>query len=78
MLVEEYFYNVYNSRNLRIHKIMNSNCLRVLIAWKRHHDHVNSYKGNHLVGVGLDLRGLVYYLNGRKHGDTEVGMALER
>ena len=50
----------------------------VSIIVKRHHDHVNSYKGNHLVGVGLDLRGLVCYLNGRKHGDTEVGMALER
>jgi hypothetical protein len=28
-------------------------CLRVSIAVKRHHDYGNSYKGQHIIGVGL-------------------------
>jgi hypothetical protein len=41
-----------------------SHCLRVSIAVKKHHDHGNSYKGKHLVGEGLQLRGLVLYQDG--------------
>jgi hypothetical protein len=33
-------------------------CLRVSIAEKRHHDHSNSYKGNHLIWA--DFRGSVH------------------
>jgi hypothetical protein len=28
-------------------------CLRISIAVKRHHNPSNSYKGKHLIGVGL-------------------------
>ena len=41
----------------------------VSITVKRHHDHGNSYKGQHFIGTGLQVRGLVHDHRGRKHGD---------
>jgi hypothetical protein len=35
--------------------------LRVSVAMHRYHDHGNSYKGMHLIGAGLQFRGLVHY-----------------
>ena len=56
-----------------------SACLRqCFIAVKRHHDHDNSYKGKHLIGAGLQFRGLVYYHHGRKHGGVQADMVLEK
>jgi hypothetical protein len=46
------------------------------IAAKRHHG--NSYKGKHLIGAGLQFRGLVYYHHGRKHGGVQADMVLEK
>ena len=40
----------------------------VSIAMKRHHGHSNSYKRKHLIGTGLQFRGLVHYCHGRKQG----------
>ena len=51
---------------------------RVSIAVKRHHDHNNSYKGKHWIGVGLQFRCLVHYRHGRRHGSLEVDIVLER
>lgn len=42
----------------------------VFIVEKRHHEYGNSYKGTYLIGEGLQLRGLVHYHNGKKHGDV--------
>jgi hypothetical protein len=41
----------------------------VSVAVKRYHDHNNSYIGKHLVGAGLEFRGLVHFHHGCKHGD---------
>ena len=48
------------------------------IAVKRHRDHRNSYNGKHLIGVGLQFRGLVNYHHGEKNGDMQAHMVLER
>ena len=45
---------------------------------KRHRDHGNSYKGRHLIGAGLQLRGLVHDHHGRKHGSMQADMVPER
>ena len=42
---------------------------------KRHHHHGNSYKK--ITGVGLKVRGLVYYPHGRKHGSVQADKVLE-
>jgi hypothetical protein len=52
--------------------------LRVSVAVKRHHHHGNSYKGKHLIGAGLQFRGLVHYHHGGKHGDMQGDVVLER
>jgi hypothetical protein len=52
--------------------------LRVTIAGKRHHDHGNSSKGKHLIGSGLQFRGLVHYCLGREHGGIRADVVLER
>ena len=44
---------------------------------KRYHDHSNSYKGKHLIGAGLYVRGLNLYCNGVKHGGKQAAMMLE-
>lgn len=53
-------------------------CLRIFIAMKRYYDHNNSYKEQHLLGAGLQLRGLVHCSHSRKHGSTQVYMVLEK
>ena len=56
-----------------------SYCLSLgFIAVKRHHDHGNSYKGKHLIGAGLQVRGSVHYYHGRKHGSMQTDRALEK
>jgi hypothetical protein len=44
---------------------------------KRHHDNSNSYKEKHLIGVGLQIKGLVHYLHDGKHGSIQTGMVQE-
>ena len=44
------------------------------IAVMTHHDH----EGKHLVGAGLQFRGLVHYHHGGKHDGTQADMVLER
>jgi hypothetical protein len=45
---------------------------------KKHHDHNNSYKGQHLTGAGLKVREVsVHYHHGRKHGGVQASIALE-
>jgi hypothetical protein len=44
---------------------------------KRHRDHGNSYKGKHVIGAGLQFRGLVYYHHGGKPGSMKADMVLE-
>jgi hypothetical protein len=39
---------------------------------KTHHDHGNFYKRKHLIGAGLQFRGLF-----AKHGNVQTGMVLE-
>jgi len=51
-------------------------CLCISIAVGRHHDQGNSHKEKHLIGAGLQLRGLVYYCHGRKHGSMQADMVL--
>ena len=51
---------------------------KVFAAMKRHHDHGNSYERKHLVGAGLQFRGLVHYLHGVKHGSMQAVLMLER
>jgi hypothetical protein len=43
------------------------------MAVKIYHDQGNSYKGQHLIGDGLQ----VHYHQGRKHGSIQAGMALK-
>ena len=50
--------------------------VRVSIAVKRHHHYGNSYKGTHLIGVGLQFRGLVCCSHGGNHGSMQADMVL--
>ena len=45
---------------------------------KRHHDHCNSYKGEHLIGAGLQFRGLVHFCHGGKHSGVQLDTVLEK
>jgi hypothetical protein len=45
---------------------------------ERHHNHGNSYQRKHLIGAGLQFRGLVHYHYGRKHGGVQADMVLEK
>jgi hypothetical protein len=56
-------------------------CYDAVVVWvsipvKRHHDH--SYKGKHLIGVGLPFRGLVHYRHGGKHRGMQADVVLQR
>jgi hypothetical protein len=53
-------------------------CLRVSIAVKRHHDQGDLYKGQHLIGAGLLFRGLVHYSHGGKPGSMQTDLVLEK
>ena len=52
--------------------------VRVSTAMKKHFDHSNSYKKKHLIGTGLEFRGVVHYTHGRKHGSMQEDMVLEK
>jgi len=52
--------------------------VRFSVAMKRHHNHSNSYKGKHLIGAGLQFRGLVCYCHGRKHVGKQADLVLKR
>jgi hypothetical protein len=46
---------------------------------KRHHDHGNPYKEKtHLIGTGLQFRGLVHYLQDGNHDSMQADMVLEK
>ena len=45
---------------------------------KRHRGYSNSYKGWHLIGAGVQFRGLVHCHHGGKHGGMQADMVLER
>jgi hypothetical protein len=45
---------------------------------KRHHDHSKSCKGKHVIGAGLQFRGLVHYHHGVKHRIVQANMVLEK
>ena len=44
---------------------------------KRHHDQGKSYKGQHLIKAGLQVKGSVHYHHGRNHGSVQEDMVLE-
>jgi hypothetical protein len=45
---------------------------------KRPYDHSSSYKGQHLIGTGLHIKGLVQYHQGGKHGSVQADMVMEK
>jgi hypothetical protein len=45
---------------------------------KRHNEHSNSYKRNHLIVAVYRVRGFVHYQHGREHGDTQADMVLKK
>lgn len=45
---------------------------------KTYHDHGNSYKGKHLIGLAYSFKDLVHYCHRRKHGGMEADMLLEK
>ena len=51
--------------------------VRVSRAVRRHHDHVNSYKGKHLIGVAYIFRAWSIIIKGR-HGGQQVDIVLEK
>lgn len=51
---------------------------RVSIAAKRYHDHINSFKGKHLIEAGLQFRGVVHFHHGWKHSEMKADMMLKR
>ena len=53
-------------------------CLRISIAVKTHHDHSNSYKGEHLIWDSLQLQIFRPLLSGGKQGSMQADMVLER
>jgi hypothetical protein len=48
--------------------------LRVSIAMNRHHDQCKSYKGQHLIGVGLQDQRLSPLSSRWEHGSIQAGM----
>ena len=44
---------------------------------KRHHDQDNSYKGQHLIGTGLQVQRFSHYHHGGKHGIEQSDLVLE-
>jgi hypothetical protein len=51
--------------------------LDVFVRVKRHCDHGNTYEGKHLIGAGLQFRGLARYHHGGKQGSIQADMVLE-
>jgi hypothetical protein len=52
-------------------------CLRVSIAVKKHHYQGNSYKGQHLVGTGLQVQRFSPLSSRPEHDRVQAGMVLE-
>ena len=48
--------------------------VRVFAAMNRHHDQGNSYKGQHLIGVGLQVQRFSLLSLRQEHGSMQVGM----
>ena len=48
------------------------------IVVKRHHDHSTSDKEKHLIGAGLQFRGLVHYHHGKRYGGMQAHTVLEK
>jgi hypothetical protein len=42
--------------------------VRVSVVVKRHHDHSNLYKGNHLIGDGIQFQRFSPLFHDEKHG----------
>jgi hypothetical protein len=59
-------------------QVPSSALVKVSVAVKRHHDHGNSYKGKHRMGMAYSFRGLVHYCYGGKYGDKQANVVLER
>ena len=51
--------------------------IRVSIAVKRHHDQGDSYKGQHLVGAGLQVQSFSPLSSRWEHGSFKESLALE-
>jgi hypothetical protein len=51
--------------------------VRVSIAVKKHHDQGHSYKGQHLIGSGLQVQRFSPLSSRWEHGNIQVGMKLE-
>jgi hypothetical protein len=45
---------------------------------KRCHGYRNSYKGKHFIGAGIQVKGLVHYCHGGKHGEAQADTMLEK
>jgi hypothetical protein len=52
-------------------------CLSVSIAVKRHHDQGNSYKGQHLIGIGLQVQRSSQLSSRQEHSIIQADMGLE-
>ena len=57
------------------HPICRTMVSQGFIVVKRHHDHSKFYKGKH---SNYSFRGSVYYHHGRKHGNVQADMVLEK
>jgi hypothetical protein len=52
-----------------------SHCLS-FITVRRHHDQGNSYKGQHLIGAGLQSQ--MFIIMAGRHGSMQAGMVQEK
>jgi hypothetical protein len=52
--------------------------IRVSNAVRRHHDQGNSYKGQHLIGAGLQVQRFSPLSSRRENSSFQAGMALEK
>jgi hypothetical protein len=43
----------------------------------RHHDHSNSYKGQHLIGAGLQVQRFIPLSSRQEHGGIQADVGLE-
>ena len=66
-------YGIVPDPKIPLHSIL----VRVSIAVKRHHGHGKSYKGKHLIGAGLQFRGLGHYHHGGNES-VQADMVLEK
>ena len=57
--------------------ILSDVLVRISTTVKRHYEHGNFYKENHLIGTGLQFRGLLHYCHGGKHGGLQGDLVPE-